>query len=332
MKNIYIHLGHEKTGSSFIQSSLEKSVSNLEEFGIYYPIHKSKKTSPDAQIRSGNTGKRNLIDMCQKFVKSNNFPSKTLLLSNETLFKYFANDENYFHSLRKIDANIKIVLMIRNPLELAFSSYGQNVKRGGYIKDFEDFLIEFDIFDQIFRFFEFAKKHSISINFVNYSEVKNSLLDIFSEMIDVPPGTLKIPDVKVINRSLSDVETYIQKKFNGKYGREARKFISDPLCVKLTDIKSGAHFISEKNFHNFKQQINKKIIKFNLQYAESSAQKYRLISDNNYTKITNRETTEKNFSINSDQLDVLIESLHRELVNPFTSIKRYIKWKFRPES
>jgi hypothetical protein len=258
MNKIILHVGAPKTGTSFIQSSLEKSSSNLAKLGIHYPTGKSTLPTSDAKIRSGNTNRKNIFHLCEKFVNQVKAPQECLLLSHEMLFSMFANDEKYFRFFNNLDIQVIVVLMIRNPIELVASTYGQEVKRGGYAKDFEFYITQFRMFDELFQFFESAEKYGVSVNFTNYSNAKNSLLNAFSELIGVPKNTLITPDAEVINRSLSDAETYIQKKFNEKYGREAHKFISDPLCEKLIHIKSGKPRLSEKSFLSFKEKRTKK--------------------------------------------------------------------------
>jgi hypothetical protein len=181
------------------------------------------------------------------------------------------------------------------------------------------------MFDELFQFFELAEKYGVPVNFTNYSSAKNSLLNAFSALVGIPQNTLITPDAEIINRSLSDAETYIQKKFNEKYGREAHKFISDPLCEKLIHIKSGKPRLSEKSFLSFKEKKNEKIAAFNTKYAVSDSQKFDLICEDDYFKSFSTEPDVNNISISYDQLDLLIESLDKELTNPFRSLKRYVK-------
>lgn len=327
-KSIIIHIGHCKTGSSFIQSSLDKSVDRLFRHGVSYPSSNDRKTVSDSYIRSGNTRAKKLDSTCKKFVTNSSGAAPSLLLSNELLFDNFVTNENYFRFLSALDARVRIILFTRDPLDYAISSYNQLLKRHGYIDTFDEFIGQFDYFDLLFSFFDLAKRHSIAVDFVNYSNIKEPILDKFSDLIGVPRNTLEAPDVDVVNRSLSEVEMYIQQQFNKKYGREARKFVANPLCEKLPCIKNGFPFFAEKSFSQFKDKMNKNILIFNDEYALNGDQKYNLITNAHYSaSLSKLDKIAGEFLITAEQLDVLVDSLHKELINPFTAAKRWVKWK-----
>jgi hypothetical protein len=127
---------------------------------------------------------------------------------------------------------------------------------------------------------------------------------------------------------LSAVEMYIQRQFNKKYGRDARKFVANPLCEKLPYIKSGFPSFSEKYFYQFKIQINHRISIFNEKYALNEDQKYNLITDEHRSsRWPNPDKIEDEFLITAEQLDILVDSLHKELINPLNAVKRWVKWK-----
>jgi hypothetical protein len=327
-KSITIHIGHCKTGSSFIQSSLDKSVDRLFHHGISYPSSNDHKTVSDSYIRSGNTRAKELVSTSKKFVTNSSGTTPVLLLSNELLFDNFATNEEYFRFLSALDASVRIIMFTRDPLDYAISSYNQLLKRHGYVDTFDEFIGQFDYFDLLFSFFELAKRHSIAVDFVNYSNIKEPILDKFSDLIGVPRNTLEAPDVDVVNRSLSEVEMYIQQQFNKKYGREARKFVAYPLCEKLPYVKNGFPFFSEESFSEFKEKMNKNISIFNDEYALNGDQKYNLITDAHYSpSLSKLDKMAGEFLITAEQLDVLVDSLHKELINPFTAAKRWVKWK-----
>lgn len=327
-KKILIHVGHGKTGSSYIQSSLDKSTDRLAELEVFYPLLSGTKDFSDSFVRSGNVNKRNLIGKCRSFLKSAN-PANTLLLSNENLLGIFSRTENYFKQLYLLNAETRFIVFTRDPLELAISGYGQIIKRGGFTGTFDEYVSEFDNFKGIFSFFELAEKYKFPVSFINYSNVRKNVLEKFSLMVGVPEDCLRSPDVAVVNRSLSSVEMYIQRRFNENMGRDARKFIADPLCQQLPDIKPGLPTLSEENFFLFKEKMNKNIIRFNEVYAKTNDEKYNLIIDDHYLAFKFPESKEANFYITGEQLDVLISSLEKELTNPFSSLKRLIASKLR---
>ena len=251
-----------------------------------------------------------------------------MLLSNELLFDYIARDENCFRILSSLDTDIRTILFTRDPLDHAISSYNQILKRHGYVNTFDEFLGQFDYFNLMFSFFELAARHGIAVDFVNYSKIKEPIVDKFSGLIGVPRNTLRSPDVDVVNRSLSEVEMHIQRQFNKKYGRDSRKFVANPLCEKLPYIKNGFPSLSEECFSQFQAKMNQKISIFNDKYTLNEDQKYNLITDAHYSSFLSKNNKiPGEFLITAEQLDVLVDSLHSELVNPLTAIKRWAKWK-----
>ncbi len=53
-KNLYLHIGHGKTGSSSLQTFLALNKDNLKEYGIFYPEHVSFSNAEKGFITSGN--------------------------------------------------------------------------------------------------------------------------------------------------------------------------------------------------------------------------------------------------------------------------------------
>ena len=54
MKNVIIHVGHGKTGSSFLQSVFAMNYQKMKEVGICYPEHTSNKIAIEGKITNGN--------------------------------------------------------------------------------------------------------------------------------------------------------------------------------------------------------------------------------------------------------------------------------------
>jgi len=135
-KQVYIHVGPPKTGTSAIQSWLNNSIKELKAHGIFYPSHKFDKNG----ISSGNfeeivtiTGEGNrYFDDEKASVTLSKFTQssyKTLLLSSEHFFYYLLW---FFSRLPKS----KFIFYIRHPIASLESSFHQEVKRHGRTKNF----------------------------------------------------------------------------------------------------------------------------------------------------------------------------------------------------
>lgn len=53
-RKLWVHVGHGKTGSSFIQSVLATNAPLLKEHGILYPVHDSFESAKKGFISTGN--------------------------------------------------------------------------------------------------------------------------------------------------------------------------------------------------------------------------------------------------------------------------------------
>lgn len=128
-KDIYIHVGPPKTGTSAVQKWLSDNQSFLERNGVLYPSH----TVDQNGVSSGNV--RTIYDVSEdkqftlnverisslldKFYKGN---YTTLLLSSEFFFIRMLE-------LKKHIPNAFFIAYVRNPLEVKESGYNQSVKR-----------------------------------------------------------------------------------------------------------------------------------------------------------------------------------------------------------
>ncbi|MEP1383356.1 MAG: hypothetical protein ABJK64_06135, partial [Paraglaciecola sp.] len=160
-KEIYIHLGPAKTGTSAVQKWLSSNISFLNEQGVYYPPH-----SVDINgVSSGNVrliydldadkqlclNEDRLSKMLNDFYKSE---YSTLLLSSEFFFKRMTELKTHI-------PDAKFIGYIRNPLEIRESSYNQSVKRHfqtekintgrtkrlPYMDSFVEFIKQFNVDD-----------------------------------------------------------------------------------------------------------------------------------------------------------------------------------------
>ena len=112
MSNIILHIGHGKTGTSYIQSILASNIDFLSDAGIRYPENASISQAVLGKITSGNG---DLI------FKEGFAEEGTTLLSNENLFHQLSNDECLAkYVLSKCD-DLHVVLFTRNVFEFLFS-------------------------------------------------------------------------------------------------------------------------------------------------------------------------------------------------------------------
>lgn len=138
---VLLHVGHGKTGSSFLQAALANSPEALAAHGLGYPIDPEvAENARRGGISSGNMAPsaRALQSALEQGWEG---PQDTLLISSESFF-YKMRLKGFPEKLRQLlpDAEVQVLLYVRDPLEHAVSKYQQGVKRGG----FEAFLASYN--------------------------------------------------------------------------------------------------------------------------------------------------------------------------------------------
>jgi hypothetical protein len=128
-KEIYIHVGPPKTGTSAVQKWLSSNPSFLKEHGIYYPSH-----SVDINgVSSGNVRSIYDVDKAKKFTLNKDRLSKMLdAFSVNEYSLLLLSSEFFFRRMDELKVHIpkaKFIAYVRNPMEVKESNYNQSVKR-----------------------------------------------------------------------------------------------------------------------------------------------------------------------------------------------------------
>jgi len=127
-KQIHLHIGTPKTGTSALQKFLVENRSELEKRGFSYPAH----ALGEYDISSGNGqeivnlgvshGAGKARSYMQSLIKESK--SRNVLISTEAFY-------GYPELIHQVIPSAKIIVYFRNQLDLVESSYNQAVKRGG---------------------------------------------------------------------------------------------------------------------------------------------------------------------------------------------------------
>ena len=135
-KTIVLHIGHGKTGSSYLQSCLALNRDKLLALGIDYPWHRSFAKATAGSISSGNGA--NFL----KYLPDLNAESEIVVFSSEFLFANLLASTQFKDLLNSEKYRIEVLLYTRNLFEMKFSSWGQAVKRGGLTLDVNTTLLK----------------------------------------------------------------------------------------------------------------------------------------------------------------------------------------------
>ena len=205
------------------------------------------------------------------------------------------------------DVKVKIILFIRDPIEFMVSAYGQSIKRRGQIDSIDDASKRFGNVRNVDRFINFCINQNYDLEIANYSKLKNDLPSVFEEALNIPLGTLELPAIKNINRSLTASELELQRLFNLYFGGRSSRFISDVLCNELPDIRPEKISLGDKVTSEFLSQISKDVERVNRKLDVEC--RYSLSVDD----FVSDQHTGDSFTFTREQLEVLVKSICAQL-------------------
>ena len=249
MPFLYVHAGHGKTGSSFIQSTLANSQETLKQHNIVYPLSGQMKSDAARGISTGNgsifLGETSIL--LNREIDGGN----SILVSGEILFNCIHSQEvikltEMIVERYKLDG-VKCLLFIRNPVEHAASFYQQLVKREGYTASVESFFGSYKTPKIVNKIIKGASRFTdYSLTVRNYSNARKKLNNEVAEWLDLPQSVLRPPSAVNVNRSLTRGELLMQRELNQRLGRSGH-VLSDHLCNNLPDIKSEKYIPSKSD-------------------------------------------------------------------------------------
>lgn len=267
MKTLYLHIGHSKTGSSYLQSVFGLNAGTLARHGVHYPADQDTKRAAQGKITSGNG--KHLLLMMKRFITQGRTPDELLLgdrrstlLSSEALIGFltcapgfssvsgpmreFWQDWNAMERIRVVTEwmkahgfeRVSVLLFIRNPISHFSSAYQQQVKRLGATETIDERADKYFLPNTVLTFLKQAKAHpEITVEVRNYSVVGHDLRGVVSDWLRVPQAELTSPEIGRINRSMTAAELELQRCLNMVLG-PCGDLLSDPLCEKLPHIPS----------------------------------------------------------------------------------------------
>jgi len=266
---VLLHVGHGKTGSSFLQSALANSAQALADNGLAYPM---------GGISSGNMGP-SPRPFEGSLIRGWDGPQETLLISSETFF-YKMRLKEFPETFKTLlpDAELHVLLYVRDPLDHAVSKYQQSVKRGGATWDFETSLLRYNTPKIVAQFLTWLPEAlpGVTVTLRNYSRHRDDLLTTFETWAGLPAGTLKAPEAAQVNRSMTNAELVLQRAFNAHLDAKTASVISDRLCERLPDIRSERPPASPEALDAFLTSMDRMIARHGMNEMLPEGEAYRL--------------------------------------------------------
>lgn len=230
MKTLYLHVGHQKTGSSAIQSFLRRHANTLRKQGLVYPVPNTQRGQSIYKITSGNggilgdpteipTGARGVIFSHEQFFTQ--FPKRVRDVSAAAMA--YGCDE------------IRVLLFTRDPVEHCRSLFQQSQKRNLNNEGVVAFAKAYDTPRKVIRFLDWAETLGVLVECHNYAVVGREALTISLNWLgaEIEGDLLAEESAKTVNRSLSKPEAELCRGL-AKYFPP--NFLSDALIEAIPDL------------------------------------------------------------------------------------------------
>lgn len=187
-KDLILHIGLHKTGTSTIQSFLGENINEFKRYGIHIPTFSDYiKSHPNlhhffaAQVRSGSN--ETLINIIEEILKQSGNLA-TVLISSEMLSAKKTDLVYLKKMLSPYFSKIRICLYIRRQDELYCSIYNQIVKQNGISEEFDPTSVKYGRFYNYFELLQtFEKiwsKENITVRPYNKNSFENgNIIDDF---------------------------------------------------------------------------------------------------------------------------------------------------------
>lgn len=293
-RTLLVHVGHPKTGSSYLQSLLADNKAQLERHGIRYPDTAfTLKARQDDPGRGGNCRAQLLQDKSYHALVTAG--SDHVVLSAERLFFPLSEGKDLFASYASSFDVINVLLFIRDPLEFVASWYSQRVKRGDFDGSFDEFVVVNNYFvshlDRVEGVIDACARFGHELTVRNYSTLAAPLGDVIEAVLGIPAGTLQRPAQKTINRGLTAAERYLQQRLNHHLGENfdlylnnrkvssrkvAYQIVSEALCMGLPDVEAEYAALSSPVHEEFCRRMNDGITRVNARLPD--AERYGYLS------------------------------------------------------
>lgn len=324
MSRLLLHIGHSKTGTSFLQALLRENRSALARYGYNYPSPTWREAEEDnAEVGQGNglVAAQSPAAM-QALLRDHPLPDQGLVLSSEEFFPQLATASNpaLLGQLAREAGydGVSILLAIRDPVSHAASLWMQYVKRSGGTAPLERFFELYSVPELVLRFLDaYDDQPNISIKLFNYSRHKTQLTDHLAGWLGIVATNLKAPKAATINRGLTAAETVLQLALNTEIGRRGR-VLSDALCSMLPDIKADALY-PEKNVQTaMLNRLSPTLARINSRIQ--TGEHYQVALHEPQALIRRNEANSLSpFKLTQSQLKVVGAVLGQEIRNPLKS-------------
>ena len=327
-KSALIHIGHPKTGSSFLQVCFAKNANVLNQYGWNYPNHPNSKEALKDLPTTGNGSL--LLDENYLLNISNlgsfNDKSLSVFYSDETLCMTLSNNkekrERIINTFKELGFRLVFVMYTRNFFEHSLSAWGQTIKNGNATDSYYKRMIdpqsnnEYIIHERILKWIKFSNEEDFDLKIFNYDKHANNLFNHFCKnILEIQENlSFQIPN-KIINKSLGAEDHEILRLLKSSLS----KF---PVKYKLKDSKTFKHL--KKTLLKNSAETSALASLTKSQHEEIIDKYTKIISDINKSEIINEKISlteyenlkveqKPNLIFSDNKLEIIFKSLSETL-------------------
>lgn len=244
MPVLYLHVGHSKTGTSWLQAALRENPAALAKAGLGYSAAFGGGQEQGAEIGQGNGLSLAILPAEQweaglRMIDKTACPAGAVLSSEEffpRLGQFAGPDALSSAALAAGFQRVEILLFIRNPVAHAASLWQQYLKRGGGSAPVSEFFLKYSVPERVSLFLDkFDSVRRIGLTCLNYDRHRGNMLAPLCAWLGLPVKALAPPAANTINRGMTRAELALQSALNCRIGKAGR-ILSDALCVGLPDL------------------------------------------------------------------------------------------------
>lgn len=229
-KELILHIGAPKTGTSAFQAYCAQHAGFLEEhLDLLYPdLSGNHRMASRNAVTSGNglpiTRWLDPEIECPSILRERGreqFGAALDLLDRMPTKRMLISSEDFCHvriegfsplsdACGRVGVNLRLIGLVRDILPWIMSVYAQQVKGSGLCGSLEDFLREYPVaFEKIEELIEFAKpRQSVSLEILNYADLKSDIgPKLLRRVVGDAPEIFPESGGKRVNRSLDAWET-----------------------------------------------------------------------------------------------------------------------------
>ncbi|AVG24674.1 sulfotransferase [Pontimonas salivibrio] len=275
-----LHIGLRKTGSSYLQSMFALNREALAQLGVDYPRPASAAHAEAGLTSSGNAPSRRIHKVLRAARKVDT-PLERILYSREQLSEEVvqllssSNGRAAFKEMLEFKGRpLRVVffIVIRDPLEWAFSKYQQSVKHDRVTASLNDWLSsDAALFQEgLAESVAWLRNNGVDVRILNYSRHKNTLWASSLKALSIPNvGEWVEPPIRMVNRSLTAGELRIQRIANSLEGWEPEEIFANGFLARNTDAPRGIPALTEEAYEQFVRRATPLIDALNDVVAES---------------------------------------------------------------